>query len=277
MDEVIRSMRQAVEEAGWFLVEKLSVFPKGEISENDFLYYAEKIKQAYPELPSPWFRIAWERMREANFSLERLTYAVDNMLESVSYSNPKPASLLSFDVQFYAIAEDVYERHKASGKPIYLPNEAIYINEFDEGVLFEMRDRSYIVRDVEFRDILRRLGVKRELSDDKSFEDFRKIYHDKSRDYARAMYERFGRPSLPVYSPLLRCSVYLITQDDGCEKQKTYYFSSALSLLTSYREHLIAGANGKKIKIAEILPKVVDAIKECENPNDLTQIINVYI
>lgn len=56
-----------------------------------------KVKAAFPALAPDFYKVLIERLQEKGFSDERLTDAVNNVIDNCQYPTPTLANFLSFD------------------------------------------------------------------------------------------------------------------------------------------------------------------------------------
>lgn len=92
-----------------------------------------KVKASFPALPQAFFDILLERVKAKGFSNERLTDAVNHVIDTCQYPTPTLASFLSFDrrIKMITYAElcnkvdkgesfDSYARIKVAGMAFYV-------------------------------------------------------------------------------------------------------------------------------------------------------------
>lgn len=58
------------------------------------------IKKAFPDLPNSFYELFSDRILELNFSNDRLTSAVNNVIDNYHYKTPPLALFLSYDIKF---------------------------------------------------------------------------------------------------------------------------------------------------------------------------------
>jgi hypothetical protein len=74
----------------------LSVY-SGELSTLCIIDQVKKIKMAFPALPTGFYDLLTDRIRDLGFSNERLTDAVNNLIDTCVYPHPTIANIISWD------------------------------------------------------------------------------------------------------------------------------------------------------------------------------------
>ena len=75
---------------------EISIY-RGGITPENATRQAKKMISAFPELSNTTIQLILERAKEKGFSDQRLTDAVNQVIDTCRYPNPKPADFLSFD------------------------------------------------------------------------------------------------------------------------------------------------------------------------------------
>jgi hypothetical protein len=70
---------------------------KGELTKEVYARSVAKIKAAFPQLPNEFYAVLGERIKAKGFSDERLSDAVNNVIDNCQYPTPTLAQFLSFD------------------------------------------------------------------------------------------------------------------------------------------------------------------------------------
>jgi len=70
---------------------------RGELSQEVVAKGVAKIKAAFPSLTPEFFQLFISRVRDKGFSDERLTEAVNHVIDNCQYPTPTLANFLSFD------------------------------------------------------------------------------------------------------------------------------------------------------------------------------------
>ena len=74
----------------------LSVY-SGELKTESVAQNVAKIKAAFPALPKEFFKLFIDRVKDKGFTSERLTDAVNHVIDNCQYPTPTLANFLSFD------------------------------------------------------------------------------------------------------------------------------------------------------------------------------------
>lgn len=74
----------------------LSVY-SGQLTLKTVVEQNMKIKQAFPNLPNDWYEVFQNRITENGFTDERLTDAVNYVIDNCQYPNPTIAQFIQFD------------------------------------------------------------------------------------------------------------------------------------------------------------------------------------
>jgi hypothetical protein len=75
---------------------EISVY-SGELTTLCVIQQVKKIKAAFPSLPIGFYEVLEDRIKELNFSDQKLIDAVNNLIDTCIYPTPTIASLLSWD------------------------------------------------------------------------------------------------------------------------------------------------------------------------------------
>ncbi len=70
---------------------------KGELTEKCMIESATKIKIAFPSLPVQFYDLLTQRIKDKGFSDERLSDAVNHVIDNCIYPTPTIAQFLSYD------------------------------------------------------------------------------------------------------------------------------------------------------------------------------------
>lgn len=107
----------------------------GELTMETATKCIAKVKAAFPALAPDFYKVLIERLQEKGFSDERLTDAVNNVIDNCQYPTPTLANFLSFDrrvkVLDYNQLVNLVTSQQAS---------------FDDFVRIKMHERFYYVR-----------------------------------------------------------------------------------------------------------------------------------
>ena len=69
----------------------------GELTTQCVIKQVKKVKSAFPALPDGFYKVLTDRIKELNFSDDRLIDAVNNMIDTCVYPTPTIANLISWD------------------------------------------------------------------------------------------------------------------------------------------------------------------------------------
>lgn len=83
---------------------------------------------AFPELPNTTIQLILERAKEKGFSDQRLTDAVNQVIDNCRYPVPKPADFLSFDKRVKIITYNELTDAVAKGTATFEEYNRIVIN-----------------------------------------------------------------------------------------------------------------------------------------------------
>lgn len=83
---------------------------------------------AFPELPNTTIQLILERAKEKGFSDQRLTDAVNQVIDTCRYPNPKPADFLSFDKRVQILTYNELCDQVAKGVASFETQTRILIN-----------------------------------------------------------------------------------------------------------------------------------------------------
>lgn len=83
---------------------------------------------AFPTLPNATIELILERAKEKGFSDQRLTDAVNQVIDTCRYPNPKPADFLSFDKRVKIITYSELTDAVAKGTATFEEYNRIVIN-----------------------------------------------------------------------------------------------------------------------------------------------------
>jgi hypothetical protein len=111
----------------------LSVY-HGNITQENFVSCVARIRVAFPDLDRGFYQLLKERIREKGFSDQRLTDAVNHVIDTCPYPTPTLANFLSFDKRVKLITYqelctligkgeatmDAYERMRINGKVFFV-------------------------------------------------------------------------------------------------------------------------------------------------------------
>ena len=111
----------------------LSVY-HGDITQENFVRSVARIKVAFPDLNKEFYQLLKERIMEKGFSDQRLTDAVNHVIDTCLYPTPTLANFLSFDKRVKLITYqelctligkgeatmDAYERMRINGKVFFV-------------------------------------------------------------------------------------------------------------------------------------------------------------
>ena len=111
----------------------LSVY-HGNITQENFVSSVARIKVAFPDLNKDFYQLLKERIMEKGFSDQRLTDAVNHVIDTCPYPTPTLANFLSFDKRVKLITYqelctligkgeatmDAYERMRINGKVFFV-------------------------------------------------------------------------------------------------------------------------------------------------------------
>jgi hypothetical protein len=111
----------------------LSVY-HGNITQENFVSSVARIKVAFPDLNKDFYQLLKERIMEKGFSDQRLTDAVNHVIDTCLYPTPTLANFLSFDKRVKLITYqelctligkgeatmDAYERMRINGKVFFV-------------------------------------------------------------------------------------------------------------------------------------------------------------
>lgn len=78
----------------------------GELTQENVAKNSAKIKAAFPALPPEFFKLLVDRIKERGFSDERLSDAVNNVIDNCPYPTPTLANFLSFDKRVKVLGYD---------------------------------------------------------------------------------------------------------------------------------------------------------------------------
>ena len=91
---------------------------RGDLKQETVVKNVAKIKAAFPALNPDFFKILIERLREKEFTDERLNDAVNNVIDNCQYPTPTLANFLSFDKRIKVLSYDelcnLIYKHEAS-------------------------------------------------------------------------------------------------------------------------------------------------------------------
>lgn len=94
-----------------------------------------KIKKAFPQLPDPWYEVFQERIKNNNFTNERLIDAVDFVIDNCIYPTPTIAQFIQFDKKI---------KFKTHNQLLELIND--YKNIFHEYKPIKINDKIFYVK-----------------------------------------------------------------------------------------------------------------------------------
>jgi len=106
----------------------------GDITQENFVRSVARIKVAFPYLNKEFYQLLKERIMEKGFSDQRLTDAVNHVIDTCLYPTPTLANFLSFDKRVKLITYqelctligkgeatmDAYERMRINGKVFFV-------------------------------------------------------------------------------------------------------------------------------------------------------------
>lgn len=69
----------------------------GELTQKGVAANIIRIKAAFPSLPIGFYEVIMDRLKDAGFTDERFTDAVNNVIDTCEYPNPTIAKFLKFD------------------------------------------------------------------------------------------------------------------------------------------------------------------------------------
>ena len=116
----------------------LSVY-KGELTNTEIVKQSKKIKDAFPSLPGGFFNVFVDRLKENNFTDQRLKDAVSNVIDTCVYPTPTIANFISFDklIKIYThkqVCDMVYSGDKMENY------KAIKFNKYPKPVWIHIND-----------------------------------------------------------------------------------------------------------------------------------------
>lgn len=119
---------------------EISVY-KGELTTQCVIKQVKKIKSAFPSLPSGFYDILTDRLKELRFSDQRLTDAVNNLIDTCPYPTPTIANLISWDkrIKLYNYQEMVAMVDKF-GEVTWRSYKAVKISGFKSRVYASVTD-----------------------------------------------------------------------------------------------------------------------------------------
>ncbi len=106
----------------------LSVY-SGELSQQAIATSVAKIKKSFPSITPEFYQILIERVKDKGFTDERLTDAVNHVIDNCQYPTPTLANFLSFDKRIKVISYDELCDLVGSQKASFNSYSAIIINE----------------------------------------------------------------------------------------------------------------------------------------------------
>ena len=116
---------------------ELSIY-KGELTQNGLLENVQSIKKAFPNLPIDFYDKFIDRIKSNGFGDDRLTDAVNHVIDNCMYPTPTIAQFIGFDktVKVYNYAELVNDRTGLNWDEIKLVKligrkHKVWINEND--------------------------------------------------------------------------------------------------------------------------------------------------
>lgn len=102
---------------------EISLYGKGAITQKCLNENMKKLKLAFPELDTDWFKILKDRIKANNFTDKRLTDAVNYCIDTfVSGKTPHIANIITFDKNIV-----VYSYNEMLNK---INNESLSTNDF---------------------------------------------------------------------------------------------------------------------------------------------------
>jgi hypothetical protein len=75
---------------------ELSIY-KGELTQKELARNVARVKAAFPSLPPEFYQLLIDRLKEKGFSDDRLSDAVNNVIDHCQYPTPTLANFLSWD------------------------------------------------------------------------------------------------------------------------------------------------------------------------------------
>jgi len=119
---------------------EISVYT-GELTTPCIIKQVKKIKNAFPALPSGFYDILTDRIKDLNFSDERFMDSVNNLIDTCIYPQPTIANIISWDkrIKLYNYQEIValVDRH---GEVVWTSYKAVKINGFKSRVYASVTD-----------------------------------------------------------------------------------------------------------------------------------------
>ena len=80
-------------------INEISIY-KGELTPDCLIKSMKKIKDSFPNLTPGFFDILQDRLKDNNFCNERLTDAINNVIDTCIYPNPTIANFISYDRKY---------------------------------------------------------------------------------------------------------------------------------------------------------------------------------
>ena len=77
----------------------VSIYQNGELTTKNISNQITRLMKAFPDLPTGYYDILTERLKENEFTDQRLKDAVDNVIDTCTYFKPTIADVISFDVK----------------------------------------------------------------------------------------------------------------------------------------------------------------------------------
>jgi hypothetical protein len=97
-----------------------------QLTSKGILKYIKMIRDAFPDLPSGFYQVLAERIKENEFTDQRLADAVKHVIDTCVYPRPTVGNFISYDkkVRLYTYEEMLTKEKELwnTHKPLRLPN-----------------------------------------------------------------------------------------------------------------------------------------------------------
>jgi hypothetical protein len=118
----------------------LSIY-SGKLSTKVIIDNVKKIKQAFPSLPNGFYDILSDRLKNCNFSDERINDAVNNVIDNCVYPQPTIAQFISFDrrIKLYTY-EEMINKVNGFGVKVWEDYQSVKFPDRDKPVWVSIDD-----------------------------------------------------------------------------------------------------------------------------------------
>jgi len=122
------------------LTNEISIY-KGTLTTPCIIKNIAKIKNAFPALPEGFYEVFSDRMEANGFCDDRLTDAINNVIDNCIYPTPTIAQFISFDRRFKVYHyEEMLKLSDEMGSEIWLSYDAIKFPDREKNVWVRVDD-----------------------------------------------------------------------------------------------------------------------------------------